>query len=231
MSSIAEQATSRDLKPSSKKLFKRLTVYTLALIIVATLFMALEWLKSEVTTPNKTQSINKIDVAVLPPPPPPPPAQKQTKSTSLSDTVNVIGLGGAVQVQYGSEPAMAMPSVKSLDPPKFDVASLHLLDSFHSSVPLLEVEHLDRIPKVVSQKYQRPPLAVRKIANNRIETKVELIIDQTGKPYIKKIIDPIYPEMIPTIKAWVKDAHFEIPKKEGKPVQAVYFYNLNFNYG
>lgn len=84
---------------------------------------------------------------------------------------------------------------------------------------------------MIAQKRVKLPREAKKNASGRIETIVELIIDETGKPYIKKIIDAKYQEMRPIIKEWVKYARFEVPRKEGKPVQAAYLYHLNFNYG
>ncbi|TMP43162.1 hypothetical protein CWB96_03400 [Pseudoalteromonas citrea] len=203
-----------------------------AVLLVSTLFMGMHLMKAAVDEQKELVIRPKVDVALLtPPPPPPPPLKSANKSANESTTIDIMGLGSNLQVKYSKNPTMAIPKVESLDVPQLDLSEFQVIDTFSTSVPMLKVEHLDNVPKVISQKYIKPPKSVRKYGNNRIATKVKLIIDQTGKPYISKIIDPVYPEMIKIIKLWVQQAKFEIPKKEGKPVQAVYFYGINFNYG
>ncbi|MDK1286100.1 hypothetical protein [Pseudoalteromonas umbrosa] len=186
--------------------------------------------KVDVEAPDKL-IVNQVDVAMLTPPPPPPPLTQTSQAASDSTALNVMGLGGPVKVQYGIKNTMQIPKFEDIKLPKLELDKLEIVSHFSSSVPMLKVEHLDRVPKVVSQRYVRPPKSVRKYGQKRIETSVELIIDQTGKPYVKKIIDPVFPEMVETIRTWVQHAKFEVPKKEGKAVQAVYLYGINFNYG
>ncbi len=89
---------------------------------------------------------------------------------------------------------------------------------------------MDQIPEVISYKFVKPPKEISKRRINRIKATVEIIIDQQGIPYIKKIVDPVYVEMIDIIRKWIKHARFTVPKKDGQPVQALYLYSLNFNY-
>ncbi|MBQ4851845.1 hypothetical protein [Pseudoalteromonas sp. MMG012] len=209
----------------------RMFIGACALLCVATLFIIMLLIKGVATAPKETVIHTKIDVATLPPPPPPPPILETQQSSSSTAALNVVGLTGNVAMQYSDTPTMAMPKVSDLKRPELDLKESKIIDTFSSSIPMLQVEHLDRVPIVVRQQYIKPPKSIRKYGNKRIETKVELIIDQTGKPYIKKIVDAVYPEMVDTIREWVRHARFEIPKKEGRPVQAVYFYGINFNYG
>lgn len=214
----------------SKRHLMRMIIAGLATLTVSLLFIGMLHIKEAVEPPKKSIIHAKISVATLPPPPPPPMIQTPAAASNPS-AINVVGLGGSVTMQYNDKPTMAMPTVTDLKLPTLDLKKFKVIDTFSSSVPMLQVEHLDRIPKVVRQQYIKPPKSVRKYGNNRIATKVELIIDPTGKPFIKKIIDPVYPEMIDIIRKWVQQARFEIPKKEGRAVQAVYLYGINFNYG
>ncbi|MBQ4809916.1 hypothetical protein A7985_05280 [Pseudoalteromonas luteoviolacea] len=202
-----------------------------ALMLSALLFIFMVVFDQNSPAEPEKLIVNKIDVAVIAPPPPPPPLTQSNNAPSNVSAINVMGLGGPVKVQYGNKNVMQVPKSEELDLPMLELDKLEFVSHFSSKVPMLKVEHLDRVPKVVSQRYIKPPKAVRKYGQKRIETSVELIIDQTGKPYVKKIIDPVFPEMIETIRTWVKHAKFEIPKKEGKAVQAVYLYGINFNYG
>ncbi len=95
---------------------------------------------------------------------------------------------------------------------------------------LVEVKSLDELPKIISSRYIQPPWSIIKRGITRIPTVVEIVIDQKGIAHIKKIVDPVYPEMVETIRTWIKNVRFSIPKKNGKPVQALYLYTINFNY-
>jgi hypothetical protein len=48
------------------------------------------------------------------------------------------------------------------------------------------------------------------------------------KRTLKKIVDPVYPEMMSVIRDWVAGVQFTIPTKNGQPVQAVYLYTIKF---
>ncbi|KZN64834.1 hypothetical protein N473_13655 [Pseudoalteromonas luteoviolacea CPMOR-1] len=210
----------------------KFTLMVFAIGLSSTLFFLLILLDVTNTTPQDKIKIAQLDVAVFIPPPPPPP--QITDANDMSNdisTLNVLDLAGTVKVNYGIKNKMATPNITDVSMPEFSPERFEIRDLYASKVPMLEVEQLDRVPKVVSQRYVRPPKSVRKYGQKRIKTTVELIIDQSGKPFIKKIINPTFPEMIETIKTWVKYAKFEVPKKEGKAVQAVYLYDINFNYG
>ncbi|AOT07985.1 hypothetical protein [Pseudoalteromonas luteoviolacea] len=210
----------------------KFTLMVSAIGLSSILFIVLILLDGTNTTPPDQVKIAQLDVTMFIPPPPPPPQITTTSDTSHdTSTLNVLDLTGTVKVNYGIKNNMAMPNITDISMPKFSLKRFELRDFYTSKIPMLEVEKLDKVPKVVSQRYVRPPKSVRKYGEKRIKTTVELIIDQSGKPFIKKIIDPAFPEMIETIKTWVKYARFEVPKKEGKAVQAVYLYDINFNYG
>ncbi|TQF70512.1 hypothetical protein [Pseudoalteromonas luteoviolacea] len=216
---------------SLKVTFTRLLLGISALTLSLSLFLFLVVLDNSTgKSPDKLQ-INRVDVAMISPPPPPPPITQTHHTSGQSSALNVKGLGGPVKVQYSVKNVMEIPTANKLNLPKISTDKLKFTSHFSANVPMLNVEHLDRVPKVVSQRYVRPPKTVRKYGQKRIETSVELIIDQTGKPFVKRIIDPVFPEMNETIRTWVKHAKFEVPRKEGKAVQAVYLYGINFNYG
>ncbi|MBK8188289.1 MAG: hypothetical protein IPK77_14110 [Cellvibrio sp.] len=96
------------------------------------------------------------------------------------------------------------------------------------SINLLGVGEGPR-PKLVSSNHISFPPELSRRGINRVETKVEIIIDQTGRAYVKKIIDPVYPEMIAVIRKSINNSQFTVPRKNGQPVQAVYLYALNFS--
>jgi hypothetical protein len=206
--------------------------WLLALILTACLVLAMLLFKTNDLKPEDTVTIRTIDVALpLPPPPPPPMEVEQTKSESNAASIDLLGMGEGPKIKYSDTPKLEKPKKSKLKLPKFDMSSLNLGQAISVDFPILEVKSLDQIPQVISSKFFPPPKSIIRKGIKRIPTEVEIIIDQQGKPYIRKIIDPIYPEMIDTIRKWVKHARFTVPKKNGQPVQAVYLYGINFNYG
>jgi periplasmic protein TonB len=96
------------------------------------------------------------------------------------------------------------------------------------SFPLHTVEELDSVPQLVSNNHVVFPRRMRENAIDKVATQVEIIIDAQGKAYVKKIVDPGYPEMVEVIRKAINDSRFTIPKKNGRPTQAVYLYKLTF---
>jgi len=203
-----------------------------SLLLASSLVIAMLLFKFNDLKPEETVTVRKIDVALpLPPPPPPPMEVEQTKTESSSASIDLLGMGEGPKIQYSDAPKLEKPKKAKLKLPKFDMSSLNLGKAISIDFPILEVKSLDHIPQVISSKFVAPPKEIIRKGIKRIPTEVEIIIDQQGKPFIKRIIDPIYPEMIVTIREWIKHARFTVPKKNGQPVQAVYSYKINFNYG
>lgn len=215
------------------KAFNVTTPWLISLVGVTGLVYMLHALKQVPEQPEQQLQVRKLDVALPAPPPPPPPPMKTSASSSETQqtSLNLAGLGGGPQVNYADKPKMTLPKVQSLALPDFSMDANVIQQRMALDMPLMAVEKLDRVPTVVKQKYFPPPLEVRRKGVKRVSTEVELIIDQTGKPYIKRITDPVYPEMVEVIRSWVKHARFTIPKKDGRPVQAIYLYGIHFNYG
>lgn len=220
-------------KSPSNTVFSFIAPWCISAILVASLVYLLHVLKETPEPPEATLLVRKIDVALpTPPPPPPPPMRNQAKSSDTAQTsLNIAGLGDGPQVNYADKPKMTLPKVQSLALPEFTMDANIIQQRLALDMPLMAVEKLDQVPQVVKQKYFPPPLSIRRKGIKRVSTEVELIIDQTGKPYIKRITDPVYPEMVEVIRNWVEHARFSIPKKDGQPVQAIYLYGIHFNYG
>ena len=206
--------------------------WILSALLVLLLTYSLFAIKQTPTPPEKDVVIRKVDVAI--PAPPPPPPKMQTKSSDQPPSpvsIDLVSLGGGPTLNYSDKPQMAMPEVERLEKPDFAMDSLKIQQRMTFDMPLLAVESLDQIPKVVSQEYFPPPHSIRKQGLKRVSTLVELIINTQGKPFIKKIVDPAHPDMVPAIRKWVEKAKFTIPKKDGRAVQAIYLYGIHFNYG
>lgn len=134
-------------------------------------------------------------------------------------------------MSYNDKPDLAKKQLDQLKMPTFEMDAAYIERSMKFELPTMAVENLDSIPKALSQQYVGIPKPIRHRGIKRVETTVELLIDHNGRPFIKRIIDSVYPEMEEPIRQWVAKARFDIPRKNGRPVQAIYLYSINFNQG
>ncbi len=216
---------------SLSQVIMKLLPWLFSLLMTFSLVLLVFTFKKGIEQDSDVVTVRKIDVALpLPPPPPPPQEIKQTNADSSPASIDLIGLSGGPTLKYSDTPSLEKTVESKVTLPKFDINSLNLGKTMMVDFPVLEVKSLDRVPTVVSYKFIKPPKAIKKKGVHRIKAKVDLIIDQKGKPHIQKIVDPVYAEMVDVIRKWVKHARFSIPKKDGRPVQAIYSYSINFNF-
>lgn len=213
------------------RIVKKGVPWLISLLLVLSLVLLMLYLQQGDFTKEEVVTVRKVDVALpLPPPPPPPIEMEQSQSESDAASIDLIGMGAGPVLDYSKKPKVAQLKLTNVQLPEFDVNSLDLSKTIAVDFALIEVKSLDQLPEIISSRYVQPPWSVIKRGVTRIPTLVEIIIDQRGRAHIKKIVDPVYPEMVDTIRTWVKNVRFSIPKKNGKPVQALYLYGLNFNY-
>ena len=209
----------------------RLLPWGMSILLVVLFTLAMLMLQSVGEKPADTVTVRKIDVALPPPPPPPPPLELQKPRTDVeTQTMNIIGMGDGPTMKYSVKPEIGTENLKKIDPPKFDPESLDIQKTLSVNFPLVDVEKLDNIPRAVASDSPKYPNSLINKGIRQVYAKVELIIDPKGKAYIKRIVDPVYPEMVEPIRHWVKGVRFTIPTKNGKPVQAMYPYTLHFVY-
>jgi periplasmic protein TonB len=202
-----------------------------AILLALSLVGALLLLQQTVSAPDNELIVRKVDIALPPPPAPPPPLQiQQSEHNSPSPSINVTGLGGGPTMNFATIPSLGLTNLEKVEQPKFDMNSLSIRQAMSVNFPIIESKNLDKRPRLVSSQYGQFPNSLIKKGIKKVHTKVQIIIDDKGNVYIKKIIDPVYPDMIDVIRNWVKNARFTIPTKNGLPVQAVYDYNLIFEY-
>lgn len=199
-------------------------------LLVAALVIMMIYLQQNDYQQDETVTVRQIEVALPLPPPPPPVEMEQTETESSTPSVDLTSMGAGPTIDYAKKPKIATLKVAKVALPKFDVSSLDLSKTISVDFGLIEVKSLDELPKIISSRYIQPPWSIIKRGITRIPTIVEIVIDQKGIAHIKKIVDPVYPEMVETIRTWIKHVRFSIPKKNGKPVQALYLYTINFNY-
>ena len=209
----------------------RLLPWGMSILLVVLFTLAMLMLQSVGEKPADTVTVRKIDVALPPPPPPPPPLELQKPRPDVeTQTMNIIGMGDGPTMKYSVKPEIGTENLKKIDPPKFDPESLDIQKTLSVNFPLVDVEKLDNIPRAVASDSPKYPNSLINKGIRQVYAKVELIIDPKGKAYIKRIVDPVYPEMVEPIRHWVKGVRFTIPTKNGKPVQAMYPYTLHFVY-
>lgn len=217
-------------RPKSSSLGRRLLPWVLSFVVVVILALLMVTMKLEgVGEKDDLVTVRHIDVALPPPPEPPPPLKlRQAETQSTEASIDLIGAGSGPSMNYSDNPKMTVLNLEKVDQPKFDTNSLDLRKTLALDFPLLEVKELDKVPRLVSTNRISFPREMRDRGINRIPTKVEIIIDQNGQAFVKKIVDPVYPEMIDVIRKAINDSRFTVPTKDGRPVQAIYLYTLVF---
>ncbi|WP_230515287.1 hypothetical protein [Teredinibacter turnerae] len=203
--------------------------WLLAFSLVSALFLAMTLLKRSEFHKEPELTVRKIDVALPPPPPPPPPIEVKA-AASAESAIDIGAISDGPEVAFSTSPKMGLTSLQKVEKPEFDFEKMDLRDAMSFDIPTMDVKNLDSIPKAISYKSVKYPRDLVNRGIKRVDTKVEIIIDQRGKAYVKKIVDPVYPEMIPVIRDWVAGVKFSVPRKNGKPVQAIYLYTIQFIY-
>ena len=219
------------IKANILGLMTSLLIWLLAIMLALFLVGVLLLLQQTVLAPEDEVIVRKVDVALPPPPAPPPPLKMQQPDVSSpTPSINVIGLGGGPSINFASMPSLGLTNLEKVEKPAFDLDSLSIRQAMSVNFPIIEMKDLDKRPRLISSQYGQFPNSLIKKGVKKVHTKVQIIIDDKGNVFIKKIIDPVYPEMIDVIRHWVKSARFTIPTKNGLAVQAVYDYNLIFEY-
>lgn len=210
---------------------RRLLPWLASGLFVAGLVAGIFLLDKEAQAPADTLVVRKVEVAEIVPPEPPPTQQLTAKSShnaAPGPSIDVLGSGSGPALAYAENPKLAIKKMQQVDKPQLNKESLDIGNNLTLNFPLHPVEELDSIPRLVSNNHISFPRRLRESGIDKVATKVEIIIDAQGKAYVKKIVDPVYPEMVEVIRKAINDSRFTVPTKNGRPVQAVYLYNLTF---
>lgn len=218
---------------AGKAKLRRLFVTTLPWLIGAVAICALVaiilLMKAAPLKEPETLTVRSLDVAVPPPPEPPPPVKIQEQTTTApTPSIDLFGAGETPSLSYAHNPKLTLDNLQRIEKPEFDKEALNLVSNLSVDFPLLEVKELDSVPRLLSNNRISFPRHLRERGIDRVATKVEIIIDQQGKAFVKKIVDPVYPEMVEVIRKAINDSKFTTPTKNGRPVQAIYLYTLVF---
>ncbi len=211
--------------------WRMLLPWAASLVFVFCLLVGIFWLDKKVQAPEDNLTLHKLEVAEIAPPQPPPTRQLEAKtqnSTAPGPSINVMGAGSGPSLVYAENPKLALQKMQQVEKPQLNKESLDIGNNLTLSFPLHPVEELDSIPRLVTNNHISFPRRLRESGIDKVATKVEIIIDAQGKAYVKKIVDPVYPEMVEVIRKAINDSRFTVPTKNGRPVQAVYLYSLTF---
>jgi protein TonB len=201
-------------------MFGALSIFALLSLILLT--------KVEPAEKPETLVVRPLDVQLTPPPEPPPPERPVEQTSNPTPSINLMGPGNGPELTYSESAKPAMNNLAKVEQPQFDRNKIDLAANLSVDFPILEVQELDSVPRLLSTNRINFPRTLRERGVNRVATQVEIIIDQQGRAYVKKIIDPVYPEMVDIIRKAINDSRFTTPTKNGRPVQAVYLYTLMF---
>lgn len=215
--------------------YRQLMRNSLPWIFSASMIFALLGLMLSLQNVNKPEEdsviVRKVDTTLPPPPPPPPPIEiEQVETESEAPTIDLIGLGNGPSMRYSDTPTLGKINIEKVKRPEFNLDSLNFTKTISLDFPVIEAKSLDQLPRVISVRNPSIPRALRGRGISFVPVKVDIIIDDKGRAYIKKIVDPVYPEMVTPIRQWVSSVRFTIPTKNGRPVQAIYHYTLNFRH-
>lgn len=198
-------------------------------LVICSLVAIILLIKAVPLKEPETLTVRSLDVAVPPPPEPPPPVKIQEHTTTApTPSIDLFGAGEGPSLSYAHNPKLTLDNLQRIEKPEFDKKALDLASTLSVDFPLLEVKELDSVPRLLSNNRISFPRQLRERGVDRVATQVEIIIDQQGRAFVKKIVDPVYPEMVDVIRKAINDSKFTTPTKNGRPVQAIYLYTLVF---
>ena len=211
-------------KPDESRNF----VLSLALGIVAALFIFLLVPLTQMSDlPDKPENtIEELVLAVLPPPPPPrdpPPPEPESEQEAPPELETLApmptleqlevslnpGLGGALTIEVGTG---------------FDFST----ESASDMMRLYGFDELDESPHVTRQGRVNYPVHLQR---RRVEGYVKLliVIDPSGRVEVREVLSYSHKEFIAPAKAGAAATRFSVPMRNGAAVSAQYSWKIEFS--
>ena len=223
------------LPPSnpSQTASRKTTVLSFAGALLVVLFISLGLilltnLHDDVEGSTKTYELALEEIPPYLPPPP-----EEPVPIRISDTRNIvidmIGPASGPKVEFKSIPKIAIQQETKVAQPDVDIDFSKSFAQLTGVDELFDVQNLDEKPRIIQSSFTSIPRSLRRKGVTRVETRVQIVIDETGKVHIRSIVDPKYEIMRPIIRKHIDGIRFSIPTKYGKPVSASYLFYLNFN--
>lgn len=199
--------------------------FMLISLIAITALMALLIVNNRRTVSEPDElMVRPLDmIAVLPPPPPPRNMSKVTPSQTLKLDLRFQGDGPSLQMAK-AKVTLAKPA---LDAPELDRITPDL--DVHSTVFDLSgfaLDELDQQPHLMTTLHIEFTSKMHRSGVKKINVKLHVVIDKSGKVHLKNIRNNPYPELNLAIRQLTKRARFSAPQRQGENVQAEFIWPL-----
>jgi len=199
------------------------TLITLSLMTLAiTLLFVNDWLAKRIDPEVKVRS---IQVATLPPPPPPPPPMQQVQQTVQTMSLSMEGNGAAMDISLIK---IKLPQMQLAAPPMMTTQDLNLSDALAIDWQAFGLDDLDGVPTVVTNVSTAYPRSLSIKGINRVKLKLDIFIDELGKPRLIAVKGQQYKELIPAVTRLIKRSRFTPPTKNGVNVVARFIWPVEF---
>ena len=198
------------------------TLIALALMLSAvTLLFINDWLSKRILP---QVNVRKIQVASLPPPPPPP-APQQVQQTQQTLTLSIEGEGPAMDVSLikVEQPKILLTPPKMAMPMQVEVSNDLQIDW-----QAFGLDQLDSIPTLLTKVTTIYPRALVKRGIKKVVLRLDVFIDEHGKPRLITIEGLAYQELTSAVNKLIKRSRFTPPTKDGQSVAARFIWPVEF---
>jgi len=197
-----------------------LITMAMMLIAVALLFVN-EWFAKRI---DPEVLVRQVHVASLPPPPPPPPPQ-QTVQVEQTLSLSLEGDGAAMDVSLVE---VERPELMLTPPPMTVQMNVDFSDALNIDWQAFGLDDLDSVPSLLTRAKTKYPRALVKQGILQITVKLDVFIDEQGKPTLIAIRGKHHKELSNAINELVKRARFTPPTKDGQSVAARFVWPVEF---
>lgn len=168
--------------------------------------------------------VREIHVASLPPPPPPPQPQ-QTVETEQTLSLSFEGDGAAMDVSLVK---IDKPQLQLKQPPMTTQMQVNFNTDLAIDWEAFGLDELDSIPSLLTRVKTKYPRALVQQGVMQVIVKLDVFIDETGKPTLVGVRSPHQQALSTAINKLVKTAQFTPPTKDGQPVAARFVWPVEF---
>jgi len=197
-----------------------LITMAMMLIAVALLFVN-EWFAKRI---DPEVLVRQVHVASLPPPPPPPPPQ-QTVQVEQTLSLSLEGDGAAMDASLVE---VERPELMLTPPPMTVQMNVDFSDALNIDWQAFGLDDLDSVPSLLTRAKTKYPRALVKQGILQITVKLDVFIDEQGKPTLIAIRGKHHKELSNAINELVKRARFTPPTKDGQSVAARFVWPVEF---
>lgn len=186
-----------------------------------TLLFVNEWFANRV---DPEVLVREVHVAALPPPPPPPPPQ-QTVETEQTISLSFEGDGAAMDVSLVK---IDKPELQLKQPPMAVPMNVDFNTDLAIDWEAFGLDELDSIPSLLTRAKTKYPRALARQGIMHVIVKLDVFIDETGKPTLVAVHSPHQKALSTAINRLIKIARFTSPTKDGQPVAARFVWPVEF---